>query len=521
MMLPVILSLALTLVSCGGTEVKAHVEDDLTTQSTATTVRSFTAVDGADLMTKLDAAHARGRTGQTPYWSAYSFDVRPGVAIDPEIREFRGNMNTMGDTTVFVGTDASGQTVETRSLAIFLLRDPAANQITRMEIFNLERKREYSGYPVYWLGRANNEESLNYLRAIAAATPLDTLSERAVLGIALHDDLRVSGMLKNFIQSSANQRIRSSAVYWLGQTGGELAFLGSLVRNDAEDRSLRRKAAHAIGESHDRGTMAMIQSLYQDVKDAEVRRSVISAATNSDEEQPAFAFLLGIAKNDADWEARRTAARHLGHFQRDDAVDELMKIYANDANVEVKKSALRSLAETKSPKAQARLLEVARSDGNAELRKQAVRVLGERGEAAVDDLLKLFDTEQVPEVRRAALQSLSEIKSTRVEDKLFEIARSNDTVDIKKHAIRMLGERVSKRSFEFLSATAQSNDANAEVQVQAVRAISERRSEESVPLLIKIARSHPNQMVRKQAIRSLGESGDPRAVEFFREVLSK
>ena len=521
MMLPVILSLALTLVACSGNEVKAHVEDDSEVQSTATTVQSFTAVDGADLMTKLDAAHARGRTGKTPYWSAYAFDVRPGVAVDPEIREFRGNMSTMGDTTVFVGTDASGQTVETRSLAIFLLRDPAANQITRMEIFNLERKREYSGYPVYWLGRANNEESLNYLRAIAAAAPLDTLSERAVLGIALHDDMRVSGMLKNFVTNSVNQRIRSSAVYWLGQTGGELAFLGSLVRNDAEERSFRRKAAHAIGESHDRGTMAMIQSLYQDVKDPEVRRSVISAATNSDEEQPAFAFLLSVAKTDADWESRRTAARHLGHFQRDDAVDELMKIYSTDTNIEVKKSALRSLSESKSPKAQARLLEVARSDGNAELRKQAVRVLGERGEAAVDDLLKLFDTEQVPDVRRAALQSLSEIKSTRVEDKLFEIARGNETVDIKKHAIRMLGERVSKRSFDFLSATAQSNDANAEVQVQAVRAISERRAEESVPLLIKIARSHPNQMVRKQAIRSLGESGDPRAVEFFREVLSK
>jgi HEAT repeat protein len=148
-------------------------------------------------------------------------------------------------------------------------------------------------------------------------------------------------------------------------------------------------------------------------------------------------------------------------------------------------------------------------------------VLGERGEAAVDDLLKLFDTEQVPDVRRAALQSLSEIKSTRVEDKLFEIARGNETLEIKRHAIRLLGERVSKRSFEFLSATAQSPDANAEVQVQAVRAISERRADESVPLLIKIARSHPNQLVRKQAIRSLGESGDPRAVEFFREVLAK
>jgi HEAT repeat protein len=513
MFLSIIMSLLLGVGLASG--------DDLQTQSTSTTLQSFTAVEGADLMARLEAAQARGRTRQTPYWSAYTFDVRPGVAIDPAIREFHGNMTTIGDTSLFIGTTADGMRVETRSLAIFLLRDPAANQITRMEIYNLERKREYSGYPVYWLGRANNEESLNYLRAIAAATPLDMLSERAVLGIALHDDARVGGMLKNFVIGSPNPRIRSSAVYWLGQTGGEQVFLASLVRNDAEDKKLRRSAAYAIGESHDRGTMATLKSLYNEVKDAEIRRSVISATGHSDEEQLAFPFLLGIAKSDADWESRRSAVRQLGHFQRDDAADELMKIYTSDSHVDVKKAALRSLAETKSAKAQARLLEVARTDTNADLRKQAIRVLGERGEAAVDDLLRLFDAEQVPEVRRAVLQSLSEIKSTRVEDKLFEVARSNEPVELRRHAIRMLGERVSKRSFDFLSATAQSTDANAEVQVQAVRAISERRAEESVPLLIKIARSHPNQLVRKQAIRSLGDSGDPRAIDFFREVLSK
>jgi HEAT repeat protein len=500
--------------------VPAHI-DEPQTQSTSTTVQSFTSVEGADLMAKLEAAQARARSRSTPYWSAYTFDVRPGVAIDPAIREFHGNMTTLGDTVLFVGTDSSGVKVETRSLAIFLLRDPAANQITRMEIYNLERKREYSGYPVYWLGRANNEESLNYLRAIAAATPLDTLSERAVLGIALHDDARVGGMLKNFVMSSQNQRIRSSAVYWMGQTGGEMAFLASLVRNEAEEKKLRRSAAHAIDESHDRGTMATLKSLYDEVKDRELQRSIISAAGNSDEEALAFPFLLNIAKTEADWEARRTAVRQLGDFKRDDVTDELIKIYTSDSQLEVKKAALRSLAETKTAKAQARLMEIARNDTNAELRKQAIRVLGERGEAAVDDLLRLFDVEQVPDVRRAVLQSLSETKSPRVEEKLFEVARGNDHTDVRRQAIRLLGERVSKRSFEFLSATAQSNDANAEVQVQAVRAISERRAEESVPFLIKIARTHPNQMVRKQAIRSLGESGDPRAIDFFREVLAK
>src|ERR1051326_7533543 len=304
--------LTLALFTWGG--------DDLKTQSASTTVQSFTAVEGADLMTKLEAAQAPARTKATPYWSSYTFDVRPGVAIDPAIHEFHGNMNTIGDTTVFVGTTADGMPVETRSLAVFLLRDPAGNQITRMEIYNLERKREYSGYPVYWLGRANNEDMLHYVRATAAASPLDMLGERAVLGIALHDDSRVGGMLKNFVSSSPNQRIRSSSIYWLGQVGGEQTFLASLVRNETEDIKLRRSAAHAIGQSRERGAIATLQDLYGSVKDVDVRRSVISAAGNSIDEQPAFTFLLGVAKNDADWESRRTAVRQLGHFKREDAV---------------------------------------------------------------------------------------------------------------------------------------------------------------------------------------------------------
>ena len=523
-----VLFLAIIGIACASgnhsgtvTSVAAAAGDDLQTQSPNTTIQGFTAVEGADLMARLDAAQTRARSRQTPYWSAYTFDVRPGVAVDPAIREFNGTMNTMGDTVVFVGTTSAGVTVETRSLAIFLLRDPASNQITRMEVYNLERKREYSGYPVYWLGRANNEESLNYLRALAAAAPLDMLSERAVLGIALHDDARVAGMLKNFVSTSPNQRIRSTSVYWLGQVGGETAFLATLVRSDTEDKKIRRAAAHAIGQTRERGTIPMLQSLYQDVKDAEIRRSVISAAGNSPDEQPAWTFLLGIAKNDVDFESRRAAVRQLGDFKRDDAAEEIMKIYNADANIEVKRGALRSLAETKNPRGQARLLEIARTESNPELRKSAIRVMSDRGEAAVDDLLKLYDAEQVADVKRSILQTLSDIKSTRVEDKLFEVAKGNDTMEVRRQAIRLLGERASKRSFEFLSATAQSTDGNAEVQVQAVRAISERRSEESVPILIKIARTHPNQLVRKQAIRSLGESGDPRAVDFFREVLSK
>ncbi len=524
-----VLNLALVGFACAHDEDVSFVATAAATtatdvnefQSSATTIQGFTSVDGADLMARLEAARARSRGSQTPYWSAYAFDVRPGVAVDPAIHEFHGSMNTIGDISIFIGTTASGITVETRNLAVFLLRDPSSNQITRMEVYNLERKREYSGYPVYWLSRSNNEESLNYLRALVAAAPLDRLSERAVLAIALHDDIRVAPMLKNFVTTSQNQRIRSSSVYWLGQIGGEQAFLSDIVRNEAEDVKLRRAAAHAIGQSHDRGALNTLQNLYETVKEVEVRRSIIQAAGNSQERDAAFNFLLKIGKSDPDRDARRTAVRQLGEFEKEGAADELIKMYASDVDLDVRRSAMHALAETKSPKGQTRLLEIARTDTNPEMRRQAIRALAERGDAVVDDLFKLFDTERSPEVRRTVLQSLSEIKGTRVEDKLFEIAKSDELLDLRRQAIRSLGERAGKRSFDFLSATAQSADGNAEVQVQAVRAISERHSEETVPLLIKIARTHPNQLVRKQAIRSLGESGDPRAVDFFREVLTK
>jgi HEAT repeat protein len=521
-----VLILAIAGIACAGGNraietAAAAVADDGKNQSSETTIQSFTTVEGANLMAKLEAAQARAQSRSTPYWSAYSFDVRPGLAVDIGVGQFNGTMNTFGDTTVFIGTTASGVTAETRNLAIFLLREPANNQITRMEVYNLERKREYSGYPVYWMGRANNEESLNYLRAIAAATPLDLLSERAVLAIGLHDDARVGGMLKNFITSSPNQHIRAVAVYWLGQVGGEQAYLASLVKNESEDKQLRRAAAYAIGRSPESGAMALIQELYQSVKDPEVNRNVITGVGRNVDRQQAFSFLIGVAKNDPDVESRRIAVRQLSNFQRDDTAQELMKIYTNDASIDVKRAALRSFSETKIPGAQARLVEIARSDPNPELRKTAIRVLSDRGEAAVDDLLKLFDSEQSTEVKRSVLQALSDIKSPRVEDKLFEVARGNDAVEVRRHAIRLLGERATKRSFDFLSATAQSADGNTEVQMQAVRAISERKADESVPILIKIAKTHPNQLIRKQAIRALGESGDPRAVEFFREVLTK
>jgi HEAT repeat protein len=59
------------------------------------------------------------------------------------------------------------------------------------------------------------------------------------------------------------------------------------------------------------------------------------------------------------------------------------------------------------------------------------------------------------------------------------------------------------------------------VQKHAVYSISRRPKDEAIPLLIKIAKTHPKAAVRKEAVQWLGRSGDERAIEFFKELLSK
>jgi hypothetical protein len=144
-----------TLISCAV----------LTTVSIAIAQRdSFIKIEGPTLRARIDSAVRQARSaGQPFFWTAYSFDVRPGVAVDVELTDFRGSTNTISDTSISIGT-SHGVKIETRNLGIFLLHDGNANRITRLEVYNLERQREYSRYPVYWLGRGSNEESLTLLK---------------------------------------------------------------------------------------------------------------------------------------------------------------------------------------------------------------------------------------------------------------------------------------------------------------------------------------------------------------------
>jgi HEAT repeat protein len=344
----------------------------------------FITVEGADLRSKLETAKKMGRSAspQTRFWTAYSFDVRPGVAVDPGGGEFRGNMTSYGnDLTIFRGKSGD-MTNETRNLGIFILHEADGNSVNRVEIYNLDRKREYSGYPVYWLGRGGNEESLNLLRSLAESNLSENVIEHSTVAIAIHDDPRVSEVLKGLVRNSKNQDVRRTAVHWLGFIGVETNFLADLVRNENEDEDVRKSAGHALGVSSDPASLNVLMNLYATVANRELKRNLIHSISINSNQDPAIDFLIKLARTEADREARNQAMFWLGHKAGEKSLGVLRDVVEKeDADTEVQKHAVFVISRRPVDEAVPLLIKIARTHQKPEVRKQAMFWLGRTGDA--------------------------------------------------------------------------------------------------------------------------------------------
>jgi hypothetical protein len=100
---------------------------------------------------------------------------------------------------------------------------------------------------------------------------------------------------------------------------------------------------------------------------------------------------------------------------------------------------------------------------------------------------------------------------------LLRIARDeNRPRDVRRSALTWLANGVNDH---LGLADAHDDSDDDEMRTQAVFVLSQRPKSESVPDLIELARSAKNPAARRSAIFWLGQTGDPRAVEVFAELL--
>jgi len=103
---------------------------------------------------------------------------------------------------------------------------------------------------------------------------------------------------------------------------------------------------------------------------------------------------------------------------------------------------------------------------------------------------------------------------------LLELARNpRATEDTRRQAVFWLGHAAGVEATRGLDSIMRDRGGELEVRKQAVFALSQRPHDEGVPALIRIARTSREPAIVRTALFWLGQSGDPRALALFEEIL--
>lgn len=210
-------------------------------------------------------------------------------------------------------------------------------------------------------------------------------------------------------------------------------------------------------------------------------------------------------------------------MHNDGRVGQLLEGIVRDVKAEhIRKSAVFWLGQTEGENNF--LAELVRNEQEStEVRKQGAFAIGVSSDAgALNTLQALYPQVTNREVKKQVIFGAFVNKNADgAVDFLINVAGKDNDREVRKQAIFWLGQKAGQRTLEVLGDTVERNDEDTEIQKQAVFAISQRKKDEAVPMLIKIARTHQKGEVRKQALFWLGQIDDERAVELFKEILSK
>ena len=141
-----------------------------------------------------------------------------------------------------------------------------------------------------------------------------------------------------------------------------------------------------------------------------------------------------------------------------------------------------------------------------------------RGPRGLEVLRKIVKDDPSIEVKKKAVFGISQSPEAAAVEVLIDNARNNADTSVRGESIFWLAQKAGNKAAAAITERID-QDPDTEVKKRAVFALSQLPKDEGVPLLIRVARTHTNPAVRKQAMFWLGQSRDPRALDFFSEIL--
>jgi hypothetical protein len=199
----------------------------------------------------------------------------------------------------------------------------------------------------------------------------------------------------------------------------------------------------------------------------------------------------------------------------------LLESLAAGADRKISNPAISAIGMHRDPAADAALDRFTASSQTEEVRREAVFWLGNaRGRRGFETLERILKSDPSDRVRERAVFALTQNKETGAVPEIVRVAREDSSTRVRGQALFYLAQTATRQISEEAIRRAIDSDPETEVKKKAVFALTQIRNGDGVPLLIEIARTNRNAVVKKEAMVRLGQSKDPRAVKFFEDLLA-
>ncbi len=151
------------------------------------------------------------------------------------------------------------------------------------------------------------------------------------------------------------------------------------------------------------------------------------------------------AKGGSNPDLQLTAVQYLGTYRSKESRQLLAEVYGSVNDVNVKRAVLRSFEMSRDLD---HLAAIAKSEQNVELRREAVRQLGTiREDQGIASLVSIYGSESDKDIKSEILNSLANEGAVK---QLIDCARKESDPELKRVAVRRLGEMRSKEATDFL-----------------------------------------------------------------------
>jgi hypothetical protein len=287
------------------------------------------------VFTSMNTVHMGGKNEVI---SPYSVNARAG---EIRIRRISQEKHRNG-YSMFTDSDAPGPA------GVFLLHQVSQgkSRIIDTQIFDPDRGYEFEDIPVFWLGKARNDESLSFLEDSFKEGPPE-LRKKMIFVLSVHDSPRVDVFLKGVALGDYSTEVRKNAIFWIG--------------NRPEGfRSLKEISGKVQG--------------------VELKKHVVFAYSISKDEG-AIKEMIRIARSEDDREVRKSAIFWLGNKASNEAVKLLKDVVdGSDEDADVKKSAVFAISQLPKEKSVPMLISIAKTNSSAAVRRNAIFWLGQTGD---------------------------------------------------------------------------------------------------------------------------------------------